>query len=77
MKLTIDVKKYTRNGTHVCAENFKTGKVCEFYRTQRIGTHETCLFAPLDDHGYTEELKRVEGTGLVPGKFCIFNREVK
>ncbi len=32
-------------GNPTCAADFQTGDVCKFYRTQRLGIGETCVFA--------------------------------
>ncbi len=56
----------TEDGDHTCALDFRTGIVCEFYRTERYGTVDTCVFA-----GAKEFLIRKDGTGyLVPGRWC-------
>ena len=59
------------DGNPCCAGDFSNGEVCPFYRTQRFGCHETCVFA--DDNGkYMEGMKRRDdGRGsLVPLKTC-------
>lgn len=66
------VKRYRDStGCPTCA--IKTGEVCIFYRTQRFGCNETCVFA--DDTGheaYFENMKRRDnGNGsLIPLKTC-------
>ena len=73
--------EYTRfrdtNGQPTCACNFGTGEVCDFYRVQRFGANETCLFAPDSGGGLWVILVRrdafdgVAGQGsLIPGAWC-------
>ena len=78
----IEVEAFTdRAGNPTCAANFQTGEVCKFYRTQRFGCHETCVFA--EDNGkYSDGMQRrtspngEEGFGpLIPLKTCpIWNK---
>lgn len=45
---TIPVVKYRDDkGRPTCARNFNTGEVCQFYRTQRFGLNDTCLFSDM------------------------------
>jgi hypothetical protein len=78
--------EYTRfrdiNGQPTCACNFGTGEVCEFFRVQRFGSNETCLFAPDRGGGLGVALfrrtdsKGVVGNGcLIPGAWCPLFRE--
>ena len=60
-----------------CAADFETGEVCTFYRTQRLGTGETCVFAETGSHSkYADTIERrdgVHGPGmgtLIPGDWC-------
>jgi len=60
------------DGNMTCAKDFSTGEVCEFYRSQRFGTEETCLFAPSSVR-YSTTLKRRGDNGLgslIPGDWC-------
>lgn len=69
---SIPVKAYRdRDGNPTCARNFDTNEVCPFYRTQRWGCHETCVFGETDGK-YNEQLKRRdEGSGsLIPLSRC-------
>ena len=53
-------------GRRTCAVDFANGRVCPFYRTQRFGTHETCVFAPKN-----EQLHRRSEVGyLVTPDWC-------
>lgn len=68
---------FDQNGERTCALDFEKGAVCEFYRTQHFGTHETCLFAPSAGKR-TEKLERrgSDGLGLlIPGKWCPLKTE--
>lgn len=77
-KIEVEVVRYTdQQGNPTCATNFETGEICEFYRTQRLGTHETCLFSD-PDRRYQTHLKRrisskgIEGDGtLIPCDNCL------
>ena len=55
-----------KDGFPTCANDFTTGKVCEFYRTKKMGCLEVCLFdleTPLE--------RRKGGCGtLIPGDAC-------
>lgn len=74
---------FTDGGEPTCARRFgvkvdgSDSQVCEFYRTQKMGVHETCLFASDDDHGLGVRLRRRgvhEHGSLIPGSFCrLFN----
>ena len=64
-------------GNPTCAVDFETGDVCQFYRTQRLGTGETCVFAETGTHSkYADNMDRrdgVQGPGmgtLIPGAWC-------
>ena len=64
-------------GNPTCAADFETGEVCKFYRTQRLGTSETCVFAETGSHSkYADTMERrdgVHGPGmgtLIPGDWC-------
>lgn len=63
-----------KDGEPTCALDFRTGDVCRFYRSQRMGGNETCDFAPIGDHrGYTEQMDRRGDGGmgtLIPGHWC-------
>jgi hypothetical protein len=68
---TIEVTAYTHNNKPCCAKNFDTGEVCVFYRTQRMGCNETCIFA--DQSGKYGQLleRRNNGNGtLIPHDNC-------
>jgi hypothetical protein len=58
-------------GNPCCAGDFPTGEVCPFYRTQRYGCHETCVFGDAEGK-YMKGLKRREnGDGsLIPLDNC-------
>ena len=74
--IKIEVTAYKdqhRNPT--CAKDFRDGSVCEFYRTQSFGCHETCLFSPDSRRGRYVGMERREladgGIGtLIPGDWC-------
>ena len=69
---TIKVKAYRDSkGNPACARNFRTGEVCIFYRTQRFGCHETCVFGDTESK-YMESLKRRDGGNgsLIPLTRC-------
>jgi len=77
---SITVTRYfTPKGEPTCASLFarKEGAVnavCEFYRTQKLGCHETCLFAPGISAGLQARLRRrgIHESGyLIPGSFCM------
>jgi hypothetical protein len=79
----IEVEAFTDGaGRPTCATNFQTGEVCKFYRTQRFGCHETCIFA--EDNGkYSDGMQRrtsltgVAGDGtLIPLKTCPIWKKV-
>ena len=62
---------YDADGNPTCAADFPTGKVCQFYTTQRFGCNETCLFA--GNFGkYRETLGRRKGGDgtLIPINSC-------
>jgi hypothetical protein len=69
----IDVEVYfDSDGNRTCATNFENGSVCEYYRTQRFGTRETCVFAPREKK-YAEQIRRRgdDGKGmLIPPDWC-------
>lgn len=46
-QITVPVYR-DKEGNPCCAANFNTGEVCTFYRTQRFGVNETCVFAKRD-----------------------------
>ncbi len=71
---------FDADGNRTCAVDFSKGLVCDFFRSQRFGSHETCLFAP-EAGKYSERLERrgpcnknIVGSpnagSLIPGKFC-------
>lgn len=68
------------HGNPTCARDFRDGRVCKFYRTQRFGCNEVCLFSPT--HGsYSQIIERrmINGqTGsLIPGDWCpIWKEEI-
>ena len=69
------ITKYTtKEGIHTCALDFTEGKFCPFYRTQRFGTIETCLFSDSVGDGSStrgQMLNRIgEGGYLIPDKNC-------
>jgi len=75
VRLETEVVRYrTPDGEPTCAVDFEAGEVCGYFRTQRMGVHETCLFAPEDYKGFGERLLRQGGSlpcgYLVPGSWC-------
>ena len=63
---------YDAEGNRTCATDFNNGQVCAYYRTQRFGTHETCVFAP-GNGKYSAELNRRGGENLgslIPAEWC-------
>ena len=81
---SIPVVRYRdAQGQPTCAIDFPGGKVCEFYRTQRFGFNETCLFAEgAAGARYTATMQRRtgkdrDGTGtLIPLATCPVWRDV-
>jgi hypothetical protein len=69
---TIRVTKYRDDlGRPTCALNFKTGDVCEFFRTQRFGTIDTCLFAEQQYKYRESQLRYNNGNGhTIPLNNC-------
>lgn len=66
-------KRYrTQEGSPTCSVDFRSGRYCEYFRSECFGTRETCVFAPIGGHGYLICLERTnEDTGwLIPGKWC-------
>ena len=64
-------------GNPTCAADFEIGDVCKFYRTQRMGCGETCVFAETPEGSrYAQSMDRrdgVQGPGmgtLIPGDWC-------
>jgi len=56
---TITVQTYRDpEGNPTCIADVTTGKVCKFFRTQRFGCHETCVFAAQSHKGITQAMKR-------------------
>ena len=70
--VTLEVVRYRDDsGQPTCAVNFDTGENCEFYRTQRMGTSETCIFAPEAGKHSAAMSRREFGLGsLEPGNWC-------
>ena len=80
----MSVEKYTIQTTRVrdkfgrpsCACDFATGEVCQYYRTQRFGTHETCILAPEEGRYGAILQRRTDSNGvpkngtLIPGDWC-------
>ena len=57
--------------------DFETGDVCKFYRTQRLGIGETCVFAETHSGSkYADNMMRRDGAQgpgmgtLIPGDWC-------
>lgn len=80
-KVSIKVIAYFDNSKKpTCATDFRAGDVCQFYRTQRYGSNETCVFAPESEiswKGMLPSMRRrkdksgKDGNGtLIPGKWC-------
>jgi hypothetical protein len=72
-----------KDGNPTCATDFETGDVCKFYRTQRLGTIETCVFAEAYSNSkYAAAMERrdsPQGPGmgtLIPGVWCPVWSEV-
>ena len=67
--ITLKIDKYfTDDGKHTCALNFKTGDVCKFHGTKRMGTLDVCLLNP------GENLNRYDDITycfIKPGNYCI------
>ena len=64
-------------GNPTCAVDFETGDVCQFYRTQRMGVGETCVFAETASNSkYADNMMRRDGPqgpdmgSLIPGDWC-------
>lgn len=73
-KFMLEVTRFRdHSGNETCAVDFLTGRICEFYRTIKMGGAETCVFAP-DTAGkyHTELLERRDGGEgtLIPGTWC-------
>jgi hypothetical protein len=68
------IKDVDGNATCSCSIN----ETCEFFRTQRVGTIETCIFAPNDKRFSTPLDRRKNGIGtLIPGVWCpLFKSDV-
>ena len=66
-------------GRPTCAIDFAAGLVCEFYRTQRLGCSETCVFAAESGKYFTPLARRDNGHGtLIPCKECpVWRKETK
>ena len=64
-------------GNPCCAKDFNTGEVCIFYMLAKLGTVETCFFAPPVGSVYTPLERRGDGLGtLIPIKICpLWRRE--
>lgn len=80
--IKIEVTAYKdQHGNQTCAADFRDGKVCKFYRTQRFGCNETCLFADNTGKysGILERRKLDDGSRmgtLIPGEWCpIWNKK--
>ena len=68
---TIEVPVYRdREGNPTCAKDFTTGAVCQFYRTQRMGCHETCVFAENAGRYAASMLRRGDIGSLIPLNTC-------
>lgn len=70
----LNLKRYRDSqGKPACAKNFETGDVCIFYRTQRLGCSETCVFADDMSGSYLSVtmVRRNNGEGsLIPLNTC-------
>ena len=84
-KITLDVIRYRdQENRPTCAGNFETDDVCIYYRTQRFGTHETCLFAGEGHRGLGASLQRrksivgnIPSNGtLIPIKECPIWKDI-
>jgi len=68
-----EIRYKDNNGQPTCAIDFQKNIICKYYRTQKFGCVETCVFAP--DSGYyglsecLERRNNDKGT-LIPGKWC-------
>jgi hypothetical protein len=75
-KVQLEVVAYfDQNGNPTCACDFKTGEVCEFYRTKHFGQFETCVFSsdnPLQRHPGRDVSKQTQDNlgKLIPGDWC-------
>jgi len=66
---SINVTAYRDSkGNPCCAGDFRTGAVCVFYRTYKLGTGETCAFS--DGLQLLQRRDGGEGT-LIPCKECL------
>lgn len=71
--VAIEVAKYfTEKGVHVCATDFQSGDVCQFYRTRKFGQEEVCIADAVWSRLEREKgPDGKEGTGfLIPGPRC-------
>jgi hypothetical protein len=69
----IKVKRYfTNTGEPTCIRSMPEGMICEFFRVCRMGTGETCLFAPESaEFLQRRSLRGKPGLGFtIPGKYC-------
>lgn len=57
-----------------CAINFSTHEHCQFYRTARFGSYETCLFAPEENERPGLLERRPNKGGLIPGEWCPLHK---
>lgn len=75
----IDVKAYITNKNEpCCAKDFNTGEVCIFFRTQRMGCNETCLFADQQGKYWKILERRKNGIGtLIPHDNCPVWNDVR
>lgn len=78
-KIRIEVKAYRDSkGNRTCAKDFPTGRVCVFYRTQRFGCHETCVFAEESGKYSAGMNRRDNGDGsLIPLDNCPIWKDKK
>ncbi len=64
----VKIRRYYKDNEPTCAINFKADEVCQFYRSIKFGTKDTCLFAP--QGSFLIELGRGDKGFLKPGSWC-------
>jgi len=83
MKKNLEVDVYLDiDGNPTCAVNFSEKKVCIFYRTEKLGCNETCVFANISYNGIYHETmnRRIKKDGksgtLIPLNTCpLWNKQ--
>ena len=74
--VTFETRRYfDAEGCPTCALDFENNQFCEHFRTLRMGTYESCVFAP-QEAKYLKLLNRRvikeknQIGGLIPGDWC-------